>query len=186
MAHTTLIFRRPLLIWLLCLSLGLTALSPTVIVAQPTSADSPTTPELINRFQTGSTDGVPQTISPTAIGNVDALANVPLKGWTPSLQDAQVDRFSGAFSWDYDFDLPNGPAGIKPDLHLTYNSRRPAVGRSPVLIADPARRVGPAPAPATMGGAIQLPLPIPMAASPACNTMPWAASNSVRPTRLVS
>lgn len=124
MARIAFIFRQPLLIWFLCLSLGLTALSPTVIAALPMATDSPTTRKLFRLFQTGTVDSASQSISPTAIGNVDALANVPLKGWTPSLNDAQVDRFSGAFSWDYDFDLPNGPAGIKPELHLTYNSRR--------------------------------------------------------------
>ena len=51
-------------------------------------------------------------------------ADLPLQGWTPSVNQAQVDLFSGALSWAYDFNLPPGPGGVRPSLSLNYNSRR--------------------------------------------------------------
>lgn len=46
----------------------------------------------------------------------------PSAAYLPSLKGWQVDTFTGAFSYRYDFDIPAGPGAIKPDLALNYNS----------------------------------------------------------------
>jgi uncharacterized repeat protein (TIGR01451 family) len=40
----------------------------------------------------------------------------------PSVQGFQVSSFTGAASYAYPFDVPAGPAGIKPSLSLSYSS----------------------------------------------------------------
>jgi RHS repeat-associated protein len=45
-------------------------------------------------------------------------------GWILNFNDTRVDRFAGALVWEYPFDLPIGPGGIRPPFTLTYNSRR--------------------------------------------------------------
>ncbi|MCS6962437.1 hypothetical protein [Thermoflexus sp.] len=47
-----------------------------------------------------------------------------VSGWILNFNDTRVDRFSGALIWEHPFDLPPGPGGIRPDLRLSYNSRR--------------------------------------------------------------
>jgi RHS repeat-associated protein len=49
-------------------------------------------------------------------------ATSPSTAFIPSLQGWQVDGFTGAVSFQYPFELPAGPAGIKPDLALSYSS----------------------------------------------------------------
>ena len=49
---------------------------------------------------------------------------VTVSGWLLNFNDTRTDRFSGALVWEYPFDLPPGPGGIRPDLCLSYNSRR--------------------------------------------------------------
>ncbi|MBO9371363.1 MAG: hypothetical protein J7575_09815 [Chloroflexi bacterium] len=49
---------------------------------------------------------------------------VTVSGWLLNFNDTRTDRFSGALVWEYPFDLPPGPGGIRPDVRLSYNSRR--------------------------------------------------------------
>jgi hypothetical protein len=45
-------------------------------------------------------------------------------GWVLTFNDAHVSAFSGAFTYDYPIQLPEGRGGLTPDLRLNYNSRR--------------------------------------------------------------
>jgi hypothetical protein len=49
---------------------------------------------------------------------------VTVSGWLLNFNDTRTDRFSGALVWEYPFDLSPGPGGVRPDLRLSYNSRR--------------------------------------------------------------
>ena len=83
--------------------------------------------------------GTWQTLTPTLVDRDRGLITVQLDapatlavgnegvketGWVLTYDDAKVDAFSGALSWQYDFPLPAGPGGVKPALALSYNSRR--------------------------------------------------------------
>lgn len=46
----------------------------------------------------------------------------PSDAFIPTLQGWQTNLFNGSVSYQYPFDLPAGPGGIKPQLHLSYNS----------------------------------------------------------------
>ncbi|MBN1314626.1 MAG: RHS repeat protein, partial [Anaerolineales bacterium] len=42
--------------------------------------------------------------------------------WTPTIQEHQVDLFTGAARWNVPLDIPASRAGQKPTLNLSYNS----------------------------------------------------------------
>ncbi len=46
----------------------------------------------------------------------------PSSAYIPSLQGWQVDLYTGSVSYQYPIDVPAGPAGIKPNVALSYNS----------------------------------------------------------------
>ncbi len=49
---------------------------------------------------------------------------VKVSGWILNFNDTRVDRFSGALVRAYPLELPPGPGGMRPELRLSYNSRR--------------------------------------------------------------
>jgi len=53
-----------------------------------------------------------------------ATGDIVNSGWLLTFTDAQVSTFSGAFTYDYPIDIPEGRGGLTPDLSLSYNSRR--------------------------------------------------------------
>jgi hypothetical protein len=50
--------------------------------------------------------------------------NVVSSGWLLAYNDAHVSTFSGALTYDYPIEVPEGRGGLTPDLRLSYNSRR--------------------------------------------------------------
>ncbi|MDQ5823422.1 MAG: DUF11 domain-containing protein, partial [Chloroflexota bacterium] len=46
----------------------------------------------------------------------------PSTAFIPSLQGWQVGLYSGDVTYQYDIEVPTGPAGVKPSLGLSYNS----------------------------------------------------------------
>lgn len=48
--------------------------------------------------------------------------SAPSETFVPQVQGWQVGLFSGNASFSYPIEVPAGPAGIKPDLQLSYNS----------------------------------------------------------------
>ncbi|MGA7732684.1 MAG: PA14 domain-containing protein [Chloroflexia bacterium] len=46
----------------------------------------------------------------------------PSDQFIPSLKDWQIGLFKGNVNFDYDIEVPEGPAGIKPEVKLSYDS----------------------------------------------------------------